>query len=132
MSRSTLSRRQQRHFPLEETAIKKQLTHASAYTKHQKVSICNALVNYKRVELNEGESCNSCLSISSNMMESEGGNKYMLKELKKLVEEEATLQNLSKEHEQELIAALEEAQALKSTGACANRRAAATDATKNI
>lgn len=62
----------------------------------------------------------------------EGGNKHTLKELQKLVNEDASLKNLSKEREQELIAALEDHRALKTTGARATGHAAAIDAAKNV
>ncbi|KAG6887896.1 hypothetical protein C0992_010306 [Termitomyces sp. T32_za158] len=66
------------------------------------------------------------------MTVTEGGNKRTLRELQKLIEEDASLKNLSKDREQELISTLEEHRALKATGARANRRAAAIDATKNV
>ncbi|KAG6882196.1 hypothetical protein C0992_012502, partial [Termitomyces sp. T32_za158] len=42
-----------KRFAVQESLIQQQITHATTYTKHHKVSLRNALIHHKHVELNE-------------------------------------------------------------------------------
>jgi hypothetical protein len=109
--------------------IQRLLTSETSFKPTRKVSIQNAIIHHKSMEVNESTYlCGySLFSLTTVFLGRSLGDRLSLSEVQDLVSKDETLQDMSSERQQELIDQLVEHRKLKTTGARVSNVAAASD-----
>lgn len=108
--------------------IEKLLLHSPVFKSERALNIRNAIIHHKTMEVNAGRFFFHVYQQATTVsLDRDTGHKYTLKEIKKFIENDEDLLNLSKERTAELIEELREYRALKRKGARISNFAAGSD-----